>query len=108
MGFPKQEYWSKLLFPSAGESSRPRDQTLVSFLSSRLFTTEPLGKPKIICVDLSKMSSITLGLVIISLSFLLFYVVFPGLSSKSGVYMYAYTHLYILTQQFNCQTGKHY
>ena len=108
MEFPKQDYWNGLLFPSAGESSQPRDQTHVSFLLSRLFTTEPPGKPQITCVDLSKMSSVTLGLVIIPLSFLLFYGIFPGLSSKSGVYMYAYTHLYILTQQFNCQIGKHY
>ena len=96
VGFPKQEYWSELLFHSTGESSWPRDQTHVSFLLSRLFTTEPPGKPQITCVDLSKMPSITLGLVIVSLSFLLFYGVFPGLSSKSVVHMYAYTHLYIL------------
>ena len=25
MGFSRQEYWSGLLFPSAGESSQPRD-----------------------------------------------------------------------------------
>ena len=29
--FPKQKYWSGLPFPSPGESSRPRDQTHVSF-----------------------------------------------------------------------------
>jgi len=27
MGFPRQEYWSGLPFPSPGESSRPRDRT---------------------------------------------------------------------------------
>ena len=32
MGFPRQEYWSGLLFSSPGESFRPRDQTQVSLL----------------------------------------------------------------------------
>ena len=27
MGFPRQEYWSQLPFPTPGESSQPRDQT---------------------------------------------------------------------------------
>ena len=33
MGFPRQEYWSGLPFPSPGESSQPRDQTHVSSVS---------------------------------------------------------------------------
>ena len=33
MGFPKQEYWSELPFPSPGKSSQPRDQTRVSCVS---------------------------------------------------------------------------
>ena len=33
MGFPRQEYWSGLPFPSPGESSQPRDQTHVSCVS---------------------------------------------------------------------------
>ena len=33
MGFSRQEYWSGLLFPSPGGSSRPRDQTRVSCVS---------------------------------------------------------------------------
>ena len=33
MGFCRQEYWSGLLFPSPGESSRPRDRTHVSCIS---------------------------------------------------------------------------
>ena len=48
MGFSRQEYWNELPFPSPGESSQPRDETLVSCYSciaGRLFTTEPLGKP---------------------------------------------------------------
>ena len=39
MGFSRQEYWSGLLFPPPGESSQPRDQTWVSCLASRFFTT---------------------------------------------------------------------
>ena len=37
MGFSRQEYWSGLLFPSPGESSWPRDWTLVSCTAGRLF-----------------------------------------------------------------------
>ena len=33
MGFPRQEYWSGLPFPSPGGSSQPRDQTHVSCVS---------------------------------------------------------------------------
>ena len=48
MEFSRQEYWNELPFPSPGESSQPRDETLVSCnscIAGRLFTTEPLGKP---------------------------------------------------------------
>ena len=38
MGFPRQEYWSRLPFPSS------RDQTNVSYLAGRFFTTEPPGR----------------------------------------------------------------
>ena len=34
----RQEYWSGLLFPSPGESSRPRDWTRVSCIAGRFFT----------------------------------------------------------------------
>ena len=34
MGFPRQEYWSGLPFPSPKESSWPRDQTRVSCIGS--------------------------------------------------------------------------
>ena len=40
MGFPKQEYWSGLPFPSPGiflGSSRPRDRTQVSHIAGRCF-----------------------------------------------------------------------
>ena len=33
MGFSRQEYWSGLPFPPLGESSLPRDQTHVSYVS---------------------------------------------------------------------------
>ena len=38
MKFPRQEYWGGLLFPSPGESSRPRDQTQVSCIAGGIFT----------------------------------------------------------------------
>ena len=47
MGFFRQEYWSRLPFPCAGDL-QPRDQTCISPVSSTaggFFTTEALGKP---------------------------------------------------------------
>ena len=36
IGFPRQEYWSGLPFPSPGESSQPRDQTQVSYIGRQI------------------------------------------------------------------------
>jgi len=47
MGFSRQEYWSGLLFPPAGESFQPRDWTLISCvacIAGSFFTAELLGK----------------------------------------------------------------
>ena len=38
MRFSRQGYWSRLPFPSPGESSWPRDQTQVSCIAGRFFT----------------------------------------------------------------------
>jgi len=50
MGFPRQEHWSGLLFPSPGDLPRlPRIEpaSLESpELAGRFFTPEPPGKPK--------------------------------------------------------------
>ena len=47
MGFPRQEYWSRLPFPLPGDFPDPGIE-LVSLaspaLAGRLFSTEPLGK----------------------------------------------------------------
>jgi len=37
MGFSRQQYWTRLPFPSPGESSQPRDQTQVSRIVGRCF-----------------------------------------------------------------------
>ena len=37
MRFPRQEYWSGLLYPFSRGFSRPRDQTQVSFIAGRFF-----------------------------------------------------------------------
>ena len=54
MGFPKQEYWSGLLERSLLEdlsrgSFQPRNQTCVSCIAGRFFTTELPGKPENTC-----------------------------------------------------------
>ena len=44
MGFPKQEYWSGLPFPSSGNHLNPGIEPTTSALADGFFTTEPLGK----------------------------------------------------------------
>ena len=43
MGFPRQEYWSGLPFPSPGDLSNPGIEPRSPALAGRFFTTEPLG-----------------------------------------------------------------
>jgi hypothetical protein len=44
IGFPRQEYWSGLLFPSPGKLPDPGIEPIFPALARRFFTTEPLGK----------------------------------------------------------------
>ena len=60
MGFPRQEYWSRLPFPSPGDLPDPgfEPMSLVSpALAGRFLTTEPAGKPYE-----SKLNTCSLGL----------------------------------------------
>ena len=45
MGFPRQEYWSGLPFPSPGDLPDPGSEPACSYLAGRFFTTELLGNP---------------------------------------------------------------
>jgi len=45
MGFPRQEYWSGLLFPSPGDLPKPGIGPASCALAGKLFTTEPENKP---------------------------------------------------------------
>ena len=45
MGFPRQEYWSGLPFPSPGDLPDPGNESESPALVGRFFTTEPPGKP---------------------------------------------------------------
>ena len=47
MGFPRQEYWGRLPFPSPGHLSDLGIKLVSSSLAGRFFTTEPLGKPPV-------------------------------------------------------------
>ena len=47
MGFPRQEYWSGLPFPSSGDLPDPGIKPTSPALASRFFTAEPPGKPHI-------------------------------------------------------------
>ena len=46
MGFPRQEYWSGLTFPSPGDLLNPGIKPASPALADGFFTTEPPGKPK--------------------------------------------------------------
>ena len=50
MGFPRQEYWSGLPFPSPGGLPDPRIKPTSSALAGGFFTTKSLGKPIYMCV----------------------------------------------------------
>ena len=45
MELSRPEYWRGWPFPSPGDFSQPRDQTQVSRVAGRFFTSEPQGKP---------------------------------------------------------------
>ena len=45
MGFPRQEYWSGLPFPSPGDLPDPGIEPVSPALAGGLFTTEPPRKP---------------------------------------------------------------
>ena len=45
-GIFRQEYWKGLPFPSPGDLSNPRTETVYLELAGRFFTTEPPGKPE--------------------------------------------------------------
>ena len=44
MGFPKQEYWSGLLFPDPGDLPNPK---IKPALAGEFSTTEPPGSPSL-------------------------------------------------------------
>ena len=45
MGFPTQEYWSELQFPSPGNFPERGTELQSPVLAGDFFTTEPPGKP---------------------------------------------------------------
>ena len=54
MGFPRQEYWSRLTFASPGDPPYPGIEPVSPALAGGFFTTELPGKPCMyICVCIS-------------------------------------------------------
>ena len=45
MGFPRQGYWSRLLFPSPGKLPQPKDWTRISCIGSGSLPLSHLGRP---------------------------------------------------------------
>ena len=56
MGFPRQEYWSGLLFPPPGDLLDPGFESLSPALSGGFFAVEPPGK--LVVIELSTKSYI--------------------------------------------------
>ena len=52
--FCKQEYWSRLLYPTPGDLPDPGTEPTSPALAGRFFTTEPLGKPSCLGILNSK------------------------------------------------------
>ena len=46
MGFPRQEYWSGVAFPSPMDLPNPGMEPMFPALAGVFFTSEPPGKPK--------------------------------------------------------------
>ena len=46
VGFPSQEYWSGLPFPSPGDLPDPEMEPMPPALAARFFTTEPPSRLK--------------------------------------------------------------
>ena len=44
MGFSRQEYWSRLPFPSPGDLPNPGIEPISPILAGQFFTAEPLEK----------------------------------------------------------------
>ena len=47
MRFPRQEYWSRLPFPSPGDLLHPGIEPTFPVLAGRFLPNEPPGKPKL-------------------------------------------------------------
>ena len=52
VGFPRQEFWSGLPFPSPGDPPDPGVQPKSPALANGFFTTEPSGKLYCQCMDI--------------------------------------------------------
>ena len=49
MGFPRQEYWNGLPFPSPGNLPNPRIELASPVLADGFFTAEPAGECVLSC-----------------------------------------------------------
>ena len=61
MGFPRQEYWSGLLFPSPGDLPNPGIEPKSPALAGGFFTAEPYG-----IVNCILMTAVNINCILIS------------------------------------------
>ena len=62
VGFPRQEYWSGLPFPSPEDLPDPEIEPLSPALTGGFFTTESPGKPCLCCIYLTYYTPIKLAI----------------------------------------------
>ena len=60
MGFPRQEYWSRLPFPSPGELPNPGIKLVSPALQADSLLSEPPGKPLIFTSEVKSLSPVRL------------------------------------------------
>ena len=65
LGFPRQEYWSGLPFPSLGDLPDPGIEPAPPVLAGGFFTTEPPGKPIFFFFQIQDFSCLLIKYVII-------------------------------------------
>ena len=58
MGFPRQEYWLGLPFPSIDDLPKPGVESTSLALAGGFFTTEPSGKPRSKACDIPNLKDI--------------------------------------------------
>ena len=89
MGFPRQEYWRDLPFPSSGDICDPGIESVSPALAGRFFTTELPGNPlaKHYPSIIFRTDAVILLLLFFFLLFMLFYFTVSICGQKDSIFL---------------------